>query len=128
MIKQVKETCLYVNDLQKTRKFYEEVMGFEVIGTRENRHVFFRAGTSVLLCFNPEETRKEDVLPPHYAHGPQHIAFEVDPQQYLKWKSDLRAKGVDIIHEQVWRDRFHSFYFHDPQGHLLEIVETGMWD
>ncbi len=128
MIKQVKETCLYVSDLSETRKFYEDIMGFDVIGTRANRHVFFRAGTSVLLCFNPEETKNEDVLPPHFAHGPQHIAFEVDTKDYASWKEDLKAKGVKVIHEQIWRGKYHSFYFHDPHGHLLEIVETGMWD
>lgn len=127
-IKQVKETCIYVKDLKKTQKFYQEILGLPLIGSRSGRHVFFRAGTSVLLCFNPEETKKEDILPPHFGYGPQHLAFEVAIEEYQPWKDKLTAAGVEIIHEQIWRGKYFSFYFHDPDGHLVEIVQEGMWD
>lgn len=127
-IKQVKETCIYVKDLQETEKFYSEVLGLPVIGKRLPRHVFFRAGSSVLLCFNPEETKLEQELPPHYAYGPQHLAFEVSKQEYKSWKSKIESAGIPIIHQQNWRNKYYSFYFHDPELNLLEIVEEGMWD
>jgi hypothetical protein len=37
-------------------------------------------------------------------------------------------KGIDIEHEQEWPGNFKSFYFRDPDKHLLEVVQTGMWD
>ena len=127
-VKQVKETCIYVEDLDRTRSFYQQVMQFPVIGSREGRHVFFRAGTSVFLCFNPESTKHEDALPPHFAYGPQHLAFEVSSKEYQEWKQHISSMGIPIIHEQKWADKYYSFYFHDPDGHVLEIVEEGMWD
>ncbi len=127
-IKQVKETCIYVQDLERTENFYSQVLEFPLIGSRPGRHVFFRAGTSVLLCFNPEATKKEDTLPAHYAYGPQHLAFEVTSEDYVEWKEKIQKHNISIIHEQIWRDKYYSFYFHDPDGHLLEIVEAGMWD
>lgn len=125
---QIKETCLYVHDLDQTRHFYEGILGLKVISHQEQRHVFFRLGSSVLLCFNPEATRNETMLPPHFAEGKQHIAFEVAPEKYEGVKKSIVALGVTITHEQEWRPSVRSFYFEDPDGHVLEIVPAGMWD
>lgn len=127
-IKQVKETCIYVNDLELTRSFYQQVLGLPMIAKKPDRHVFFRAGTSVLLCFKPEASRQKSELPIHFANGPAHLAFEVEITEYDDWKQKVSSAGIKIIHEQTWREKFLSFYFHDPDGHLLEIVQVGMWD
>jgi len=125
---QIKETCLYVKDLDATAAFYQGGLGLPVIGRVEGRHIFFRAGSSVLLCFIAAATRQETNLPPHYATGRQHIAFECLPGEYEAWKHKLRQAHIDIIHEASWnKGRFRSCYFHDPDGHVLEIVEPGMW-
>jgi catechol 2,3-dioxygenase-like lactoylglutathione lyase family enzyme len=126
-IGQIKETCLYVADLERTRAFYTGQLGLPLISLVAGRHAFFRAGSSVLLCFLPEVTRLEPVLPPHFAHGPQHLAFEVPQADYEATKATLAAKGIAIIHEQEWAGGFRSFYFHDPDGHVLEVVPVGMW-
>lgn len=126
-ILQVKETCLYIKDLDQSQAFYQDKLGLPVIGRKEGRHVFFEAGTSVLLCFIPESTRVESILPPHWAKGPAHLAFEVQADEYQVWKRKVVSAGIEIIHEQHWGDHFYSFYFHDPDGHVLEIVPAGMW-
>lgn len=127
-ITQIKETCLYVRDLDITEQFYAVTMGFKLIGKHEGRNVFFRCGSSVLLCFLPEVTAIEEVLPSHYASGKIHIAFEVQPEDYDAWKLKLRALDIEIVHEQSWDNRLKSFYFRDPDGHLLEIVPEGVWN
>ncbi|HXA01079.1 MAG TPA: VOC family protein [Cytophagaceae bacterium] len=125
---QIKETCIYVRDLDITEKFYRETFGFELISKVPGRHVFFRAGSSVLLCFNPEKTKEDTSLPPHFGYGTTHLAFEVEPAEYESSKTKILEKNISIIHEQVWKPGIHSFYFHDPDGHVLEIVPKGMWD
>lgn len=125
---QIKETCLYVSDLDATESFYRGKLGMPMISKVAGRHVFFQAGTSVLLCFIASETRKEPVLPPHYAVGKQHIAFEVTPDQYEEIKLQLEQSGVKVTHEQEWNQGVKSFYFDDPDGHVLEVVPQGMWD
>jgi len=127
-IKQIKETSLYVHNLELIRHFYEGKLGLPVISISENRHVFFRAGTSVLLCFVPETTQKEATLPPHFGGGNQHIAFEVAPKEYSQWHENLKAKNVEIVHEQEWKNGLRSFYFKDPEENLIEIVPEGIWD
>jgi len=125
---QIKETCLYINDLDKAEEFYHNNLGMPLISKEKGRHIFFRCGSSVLLCFIPETTRNETVLPPHYATGKQHIAFEVEASAYEASKQELINKGIKITHEQPWKDGLKSCYFEDPFGHVLEIVPKGIWE
>jgi len=125
---QIKETCLYVSDLDLAEDFYDGILELPVISKVTGRHIFFRCGTSVLLCFIPEVTKSENTLPSHFAHGKQHIAFEVNKADYLRAKSNLSQKGIIITHEQEWKDGLKSFYFEDPFGHVLEIIPMGIWD
>ena len=127
-IKQIKETCLYVNDLEKTRHFYNELLGLSVISYVPNRHVFFRAGCSVLLCFLAEITKNETKIPPHYGHGNLHFAFEVPNEEYQLWKKHLKSKDIPIEQEVEWRNKCLSFYFRDPDEHCVEIVMEGLWE
>lgn len=127
-IKKIKETCLYVSNLQKTADFYHRRLGFPIISEVKDRHVFFRAGSSVLLCFNAEKTKEEVTLPSHYGQGNLHLAFEVEWSEYLEWKKKIQENYIAIEHEQEWKKGLRSFYFRDPDGHLLEIVPEGIWD
>lgn len=124
---QIKETCLYVKDLERTRSFYVNKLGLELIVKSEGRHIFFRAGKSVLLCFIAEATSNEKELPPHAASGQIHLAFEIHAKDYEAVKKTLIEKEVEIIHEQDWHKDKKSFYFRDPDGHLLEVVPEGLW-
>jgi catechol 2,3-dioxygenase-like lactoylglutathione lyase family enzyme len=126
-ITQIKETCLYVDDLDMAEAFYQGKLGMPLISKVAGRHVFFRCGTSVLLCFLPEVTKLESSLPPHYAFGKQHIAFEVSKEDYPATKREIIAAGIPITQSQTWKNG-ESFYFEDPFGHVLEIVPIGIWE
>ena len=128
IVKQIKETSLYIGDLEKAFQFYHIKLGLPLISRADGRHIFFRAGTSVLLCFIPESTAKEQVLPPHFGGGNQHLAFEVGPEDYTKWKNKMEEAGISIIHQEKWKDGLESFYFLDPEDNVLEIVQSGMWE
>jgi len=126
-VTRIKETCLYVKDLQKTYEFYHGKLGLPLINFTEDRHVFFKAGSSVLLCFNPEATAAEDKLPPHFGSGQLHFALEVLPENYQAAREHLQKQGIEIEHEQEWGD-LRSLYFRDPDGHLVEIVMKDIWN
>jgi catechol 2,3-dioxygenase-like lactoylglutathione lyase family enzyme len=123
-------------DLDKTREFYEGVMGFkavrcDTIKVEEGgriRHIFFDTGRDQLIAFMeargvngiPAEydtsiTRGLGVPPAFY-----HFAFEAGSEAGLAQKRDeLRAKGVDVT-EIVDHDWAKSIYFKDPNGLMLE--------
>lgn len=127
-ITQIKETCLYISDLDQAEAFYGGLLGFPLIAKVDGRHIFFRCGTSVLLCFLPEVTQAETTLPAHFAGGKQHIAFEVEKADYQKTKEELIQNNIRITHEQEWAGGFESIYFEDPFGHVLEVVPRGIWE
>ncbi len=125
---QIKETVLYVRDLERTRAFYNEKLELPVVSFIEESHVFFRAGTSMLLCFLPEKTKVKEDPPPHYAEGNIHLAFEAKPEDYRAWKERVKERNIPIEQVHHWKKGTReSFYFRDPDGHLLEILEGNIW-
>ncbi len=125
---QIKETSLYVFSLDNSKSFYNGLLEMEVISEAPGRHIFFKTGTSVLLCFAAEATLNDNKLPPQGGRGQIHIAFEVAKEDYETTKKDIMNKNIVIEHEQHWHQNFKSFYFRDPDNHLLEVVQEGMWD
>jgi catechol 2,3-dioxygenase-like lactoylglutathione lyase family enzyme len=125
---QIKETCLYCRDLDKAKMFYEGVLGLSVINYQPGKHLFLRVGNSVLLIFNPDDSKLKKSLPAHFASGPQHFAFEVKPGAYMTHKKEIESKGITVIETVTWKNGQESFYFNDPEGNVLEIVPEGIWD
>jgi catechol 2,3-dioxygenase-like lactoylglutathione lyase family enzyme len=125
----IKETCLYVHDLERAKKFYHESLGLQVISHVAGKHLFLRVGESVLLLFNPDDSKTKSSPPPHFGGGKQHFAFEMKGNAYESWKAEIAGKGIVIIDEITWPSGKKSFYFNDPEGNVLEILpETGIWD
>jgi catechol 2,3-dioxygenase-like lactoylglutathione lyase family enzyme len=127
--RQIKETCFYAHDLETVKDFYHRVLGLPIIGEVSNKHIFFRAGSSVLLCFNPDDSRTKTSPPAHGALGKFHFAFEVDTDVYEETKREVVTKGISITEEISWPRGGQSFYFEDPLGNVLEILPSGViWD
>jgi catechol 2,3-dioxygenase-like lactoylglutathione lyase family enzyme len=123
-------------DLDKTREFYEGVLGFKVvvadiIKIKEGgrlRHIFFDTGRDQLIAFL--EPQGVPGVPAEYDAGINrglgvpagfyHFAFEAGSEAALAEKRDeLRAKGVEVT-DIVDHDSSKSIYFRDPNGLSLE--------
>jgi catechol 2,3-dioxygenase-like lactoylglutathione lyase family enzyme len=123
-------------DLDASRDFYEQVLGFpagrcDVIRVTEGgriRHAFFDTGGGQLIAFM--EPRDVPGIPARYDAGIHrglgvpsafyHFAFEAGSEAALEEKRDeLRAKGVDVT-DVVDHDWAKSIYFKDPNGIQLE--------
>jgi catechol-2,3-dioxygenase len=126
-ILQIKETCIYASDLISMREFYSGKLGLEVISYLPGKHIFFRAGTSVLLCFNPADSKTKTSPPPHYVTGKYHFAFEVSAEDYQLKKDEVLSRGIRITDTVIWKSGQESFYFDDPVGNVVEIVPVGIW-
>jgi catechol 2,3-dioxygenase-like lactoylglutathione lyase family enzyme len=127
------ESALYVTDLGKAEAFYRDVLGLELIGKVEGRHVFFRCGKGVLLLFNAAATGVPPApdarlpVPPHGARGPGHLCFSASAQEIDRWKAHLQAEEVVIEADFEWPQGGRSIYFRDPSGNSLEFVEPRIW-
>ncbi len=127
-ITKIKETCLYIHDLEGAKRFYHELLDLPIISYVADKHIFFRVGSSVLLCFNPEDSKQKESPPGHFAEGTQHYAFEVDPKDYLLVKEKIKKLGIPITDEVIWASGQESFYFEDHENNVLEIVPLGIWE
>ena len=123
-------------DLDKTRAFYEGILGFkpvvaDTISIKEGghiRHIFFDTGREQLIAFMEPEGVPD--VPSEFDAGINrglgvpaafyHFAFEAGSEAALADKRDeLRAKGVEVT-DVVDHDWAKSIYFRDPNGLSLE--------
>lgn len=122
----VVETCVYVEDVEASAAWYEDVLGLDHVAGSPPRDAFLAADGTMVLLFNPDHTEDatENEVPPHGARGPQHLAFGVD--DLAPWREHLADRGVEVTHEESW-GAGDSIYFDDPDGNVLELVERGTW-
>ena len=126
------ETCIYSPDLKIMKDFYVNRLGLDLISEEERRHVFLKAGKSMLLVFNPENTSlaANSTFPTHGAcTSPSsiHFALEIEQAGYEAAKNLLVQNKIAIEKEMSWGSGGKSVYFRDPAGNLVEIVTNGQW-
>ena len=124
-------------DLDRTRDFYEGVLGFkavrcDILKVKEGgqiRHIFFDTGHDQLIAFM--EASGVPGIPAEYDAGINrglgvpgvfyHFAFEAGSEAGLTEKRrELLAKGIEVT-EVVDHDWAKSIYFKDPNGIQLEF-------
>ena len=131
-VTRILETALYVEDPEASARFYERVLGLEVM-TRTERLIAMHAGQgTVLLLFRRGATDSGadfpgGWIPPHRGEGPAHLAFAVAARDLGAWRARLADADVEIESEAVWERGGTSLYFRDPDGHSVEIASEGLW-
>jgi len=128
----VLETCLYVDDLDRAARFYEQVLELKLLTSDSRFRAYDVGGKSVLLLFRRGATLETvrmpgGTIPPHDGHGPLHIAFAVGTDELAQWEERLQERGIEIEGRTTWTRGGHSIYFRDPDGHLLELATPGLW-
>lgn len=81
-VRDILETCLYVDDLDAADNFYAGALGLDIMSREAERHLFFHCGARVFLLFNAVTTKSADgPLPTHVADGDVHVAFAVSEDE-----------------------------------------------
>jgi catechol 2,3-dioxygenase-like lactoylglutathione lyase family enzyme len=122
-IKSVVHFSIPVSDVERSTRFYTEIVGCRHLATVARGTMAFldAAGTCVILVRRdpPINTAAED-------HGGVHHAFAVSHEDYKAALDHLCANGVEIAFEE---DRQGGVingpraYFHDPDGTVLEFID-----
>jgi len=118
----VHHTALISSDVERTVRFYQDVLEFPLTEVIENRdypgstHFFFDLGNGNLLAFF--DFPGLDVGP--YAEvlgGLHHVAISVEPDRWTHLVQNLAQAGIEhVVHSKV------SVYFRDPDGARLELI------
>ena len=110
-----------VTDLERSRKFYEEVLGC-TYWRQNDTTVFMKAGEDYFVL-----SRTGYHQPPNKGGDSLiHHAFIVESDDFDAAMAHLEQQGVDIL---LYEDEGHrSFsgrhvYFHDPDGNGIEIID-----
>jgi catechol 2,3-dioxygenase-like lactoylglutathione lyase family enzyme len=128
----VLETALYVDDIERARRFYEDVLGLASIYSDARLRAYAVGRRSVLLLFHRGSSVETvhmpgGTIPPHDGSGPLHIAFAISADELPEWEELLRRHEVAIEGRTDWRRGGKSIYFRDPDNHLLELATPGLW-
>ena len=118
----VHHVALLSSDVERTIRFYQELLEFPLTDLFENRdyagstHFFFDIGHGNALAFF--DMPGLDLGP--YAEvlgGLHHLAISVEPDRWQHLKEKLEAAGVPLQHMSG-----QSLYFTGPDGERLELI------
>jgi catechol 2,3-dioxygenase-like lactoylglutathione lyase family enzyme len=128
----VLETCLHVEDVERSARFYEELFGFKRMAGDRRFCAFNVAQGSVLLLFLRGGTLEPvkvpgGLIPPHDGSGHMHFAFAIPAEDLAAWEMRLSQAGIPTESRVKWEGGGVSLYFRDPDQHLVELATPGIW-
>lgn len=131
----VNHLVLNVKDLERSHRFWTEIIGFKQVGQSRPESPFqmrFYAGSdgsrhhdiALAQIGNPEQVA--DPAEPWsmrgQAPGVNHIAIKYpDRESWLRQLAFLQSRGVPF-HSRVEHGMTHSVYISDPDGHGIEVL------
>jgi len=115
----IRHVALNVRNVQKSLEFYSKVLGMTLEWMPDPENAYLTSGEDNLALHQ---------LPPGQQPGPvqtvHHIGFVVRRLDDVdQWAERLRKLGIPLAAEpKTHRDGARSFYFHDPDGLLIQLI------
>jgi len=126
----IAELGLRVTDLPRAVKFYQEVLGLEIV--RAYPTIVFlkvgeldsplgRGGHPQLLVLFDRKVKLDIALT-----TVDHFAFEISLEQYPVERERLQQMGLELT-ERIWQGEYawlraRSVFFDDPDGNTIELI------
>ena len=119
-IKTLDHIVLHVNDLERSKRFYTELLG--MVPYREfEGHTFMRGGSADIALFEARGGHKAQ----GYTEF-DHIALRVEAGTEEEIKGKLKERGIELLPRGEglgWDPTPDTgIYFQDPDGHRIQLL------
>ena len=120
-IEALDHVALSVRDVARSARWYIEVLGLTHLhrGKWNGIPVFVGNGNAAIALFPASEKMGADSAD-RAAVRTLHFAFRVDRENFLRAQDELKKRAIGFEFED--HEISHSIYFHDPDGHKIEIT------
>lgn len=127
MLKRIHHTAVICSDYARSKAFYTEVLGLEIVAEnyRAARDSYkldlaLPDGSQIELFSFPDAPAR-----PSYpeAQGLRHLAFAVDDVARVKQQLEHQGIGVEPVRIDEYTGRAYTF-FQDPDGLPLELYQA----
>jgi catechol 2,3-dioxygenase-like lactoylglutathione lyase family enzyme/ferredoxin len=113
---------LEVGDLQASRRFYEEVMGFEVIQRTPVSLLLRLGGAHTYVAVETRNPNGTGLLNHNGVDVSSHDDVRVAYEALVSVQDEY---GIQRIEPPCWQHGVYSFFFADPDGNWWEILAHG---
>jgi catechol 2,3-dioxygenase len=121
-IKRTGHLVLRVKDLERSKKFFTEVLGLPLVGDNGRGMLFFspdvEANHHLLAIRQADEGA---VMPDPKQVGMEHVAYELGSFAELQEAYRIFKENNVKFQHVVFHGITKSIYFYDPDGNLLEV-------
>lgn len=116
----MRHIALNVNDVTRSKRFYQEFFGMEVVWEPDPKNVYLSSGCDNLALHEIPQGRGVE------PHGQKldHLGFVVESAERVReLEEEFRSRGVKIVHPfKAHRDQSASFYCADPDGIIIQVL------
>jgi len=122
--RKVSHVGLNVSDIEKSIRFYTEILGFKLSDRNQQGMAFLRNGTDHHTIALAQGPRDGNGAPPDKYLTFHHMALEVDSvEELFKARQFLQEQGIEIDFEGRRGPGCNvGIEFHDPDGYSLELT------
>lgn len=123
----LRHLALRVTSLPKSRRFYEDLLGMNVVWEPDADNVYFSSGSDNLALHQIPQGELSAYRPPQ-SQLLDHVGVILDnPQAVDRMFADISPKitqlgGMIVKQPKQHRDGSYSFYFSDPDGNVIQAL------